>query len=82
MAEATTLIGSFRVDIHARGGLGGDNGRAPDVVDAPGEGEEVENAEDGHFDAEEEARNADLDVGGLYAMGGFDGSGRGEEGYY
>lgn len=51
-----------------------------DGVDLPGEGPEVEDAEDGHFDAEEEGGDADFYVRGLELSGGFDGAGGGEEG--
>lgn len=53
---------------------------AADVVDAPGEGPEVEDGEEGHFDAEEHGGDADFYVGGLDFLGGFDGAGGGEEG--
>ena len=39
------------------------------VVDGPGEGKEVEDREERHFDAEEEGRDADFDVG-VGEMGG------------
>lgn len=73
------MICRFGVQIHTWGRFGGNDLGAPDVVDAPGEGPQVKYAEEGHFDAEEERRDADLDVGGLDAKGGLDGAGGGKE---
>jgi len=61
-------------------GFGGDDGGAVDVVFLPGEGEEVQDGEEGHLDAEQHAWDADFDVRGGEAGGGFDGAGGGEEG--
>ena len=61
-------------------GFGRDNGRAFDVIDLPGESEEVEDTEDGHFYAKEEGGYADSDIWGLDVFGGFNGARGSEEG--
>jgi hypothetical protein len=71
-AKGAALVRSFRVEVHAWGGFGGDYFRAPDVVDAPGEGPEVEDAEDGHLNAKEEGGDADFYVGSLDFGGGLE----------
>lgn len=77
ITERTAFVGGFWVRKETGGGFVSDDLRAPDVVDLPGEGPKVEDAEDGHFDAEEHGGDADFDVRGLDLFGGFDGAGGG-----
>ena len=51
-----------------------------DVVGLPGEGPEVEDGENCHFDAEKHGGDADFDIGGLNLLAGFDSTRGGEEG--
>lgn len=67
------------VHLESGAGFGGDDVGAADVVLFPREGEEVQDAEDGHFDAEEEGGNADFNVGRGDAGGGFDSTSGGEK---
>lgn len=50
LPEAAALVGGLGVRHEAGGGFGGDDGGASNVVDLPGEGPEVEECENGHFD--------------------------------
>ena len=50
-----------------------------DVVDSPGEGPEVENAENGHFNTKKKRWDANFDVGGLKTFTGFYDARGGEE---
>ena len=79
--KGTAAVRSFWVGEVTRGGFGSDYLGAADVVHFPGEGPEMEDGEDGHFDTEEEGGDADFDVRVGNAGGGFDGAGGGEEGY-
>ena len=79
-AKGSALVRGFGVHEEAGAGFGGDDGGAADIVFGPGEGEEVEEGEEGHFDAEEEGGDADFDVGGGDPGGGFDGAARGQDG--
>ena len=68
-------VGVEGVEVHVVGGDG--------VGSLPGEGEDVEEGEQGHFDAEEEGGDADFDVGVGEVLRGFEGPrGGGEEGDY
>lgn len=49
------------------------------VVDSPGEGPEMKDAEDGHFNTKKKRGDADFDVRGLKAFAGFYDARGGEE---
>ena len=76
----TALVCGFGVHEEAGARFSSDDIGAADVVLFPGEGEEMQDAEDGHFNAEKEGRNADFDVRGGDVGGGFDSAGGSEEG--
>lgn len=66
-----TLICGFWIGEETWCGLRSHNSGTANVVDPPGEGPKVKDAEQSHFDAEQHGRDADFDVGGLYGSRGF-----------
>jgi len=52
-----------------------------DIIFTPGKGEKVQYREDGHFNAQSHAGNANLDVGRGQRLARFDGTGRRKERY-
>jgi len=72
--QATALVGGLGRRV-AWCTFGGYESRSLDVVDSPGEGPQVQDAEDGHFNAEKHGGDADFDVGHLKLLGGFDSPG-------
>ena len=79
-AETATLICGLGVRKKSRGGFGGDDRGAFDIVWLPRKGPEMKDGEDGHFDAKEHGRYANLDIRGLNCLAGFNGTGGGEKG--
>ncbi len=66
-----TLICGFWIGEETWCALRSHNPGTANVVDLPGEGPKVKDAEQSHFDAEQHGRDANLDVGSLYGFGGF-----------
>ena len=78
-AERPADVGFGGVKLHVRPAFRSDDVGAVYVVVFPGVGEEVQDGEDSHFNAEEQGGDADFDVGGGYMGGFFDDIGGGEE---